>query len=367
MFRGGFIIKNEPINEDNSDFLQNVVVKCEKNYVPHPTDHRSVKTTICSESEYVVDGNVPFESIIVKEEPRLNDCLHLRSLAASTVGESSWECYLCRHVSIDMVYLHRHLKAHSKPTVQTFEPKLSTKRNLDSLKVTQLGRRFACKKCDKTFISSSTLYHQKLAHIENNITEKLFVCDYCHRKYSRKSTLKQHLLIHSGVRKFECNECGRKFTDSSTLYKHKQTHSNDRPFACHLCHQRCSRKSTLERHLKTHSSEKSFTCNICDKKFSRNSTLNHHKLIHNGVNPFPCNQCDRKFKIKSTLDYHIKTHSGLLPFRCDECDRNFMTKTNLNQHKKNNKRHRAVHHELSTNGIKSVANKNKANSIISVP
>lgn len=363
MLCGGFTIKNEPIKAENADFLQNVVIKCENDYFAHPSEysnHKNVRTTICSESEYLADGNVPFESVIVKEEPKLND--HLTYVVTS-VDASNLECYICRNVSINITDLLRHIRTHTKPIEPGFDLKSLMKRDVDRRKVVQHERRFACKQCDKKFASSSGLYNHRSVH-EETLTEKMFVCDYCDRKCLRKSSLRQHMYIHISIKRFECNECDRKFTDSSTLYKHKQTHSGLRPFACNLCDRRCARKATLARHLKTHTGEKSFVCDLCDKKFSRNSTLNHHKMIHSGepCNPWPCYQCDRKFKIKSTLDYHVKTHLGLKPFGCDECKRHFMTQINLNQHKRNFHKHRpTARYKLPVVGDMPAENKNKGN------
>lgn len=321
MFSSGSItIKNEPINREDTedtDFvaeefcLQNIVIKCERttscdldivDCVGRP------KTIICTESDYLADGNVAFESIVVKEEPKLNVCPD-SLLQANFNGEeelpNNFECYICRHVVSNALVLRRHVEGHIHKKLQHKE--IHRPKRLD---------------------------RHKPSHRDKNQTKKTFACDECGRKCLRKSTLKQHKLIHTGQRPFACDECDRKFSDSSTLYKHKQRHSGEKPFACTICDRKCLRKSTLARHLKTHSGEKSFTCDVCNKKFSRNSTLNHHKLIHSGENPYECDQCDRKFKIKSTLNYHVQTHSGEKPFTCQECDRKFLTKANLNSHMK---------------------------------
>ncbi|XP_037024657.1 zinc finger protein 468-like isoform X3 [Bradysia coprophila] len=270
---GTVIIKNEPIDTDDSFVFINSVVS------------NRPKTIICSESEYLAGGNVLFESIIVKEEE--DQKLYDSSTALDVNRYSSksfvklWECYICRHVPANTVDLRRHIRMHHPRQQETTH----------SVPVTKERSTFPSK------------YHHKLIHKR----EKSFACDQCDRKFSRRSLLTQHKRIHNGIK----------------------------PYACDLCDQRCARKSTLIRHLGTHIGMKSFACSICGKKFSRNSTLNHHKVLHSGQYPFECDICSRKYVTKSSLSYHLQTHNrGEKPFKCDECTRSFGSKGTLNQHKK---------------------------------
>lgn len=196
------------------------------------------KTTICSENEYLAEGNVPmFESIIVKEEPKLNVCTD--SASAYT---------------------------------------LDTTRNSSPERTNKLVKNLECYICKLVPSSTDDLRR----HIQNHVDKFYFRCDQCGRNFSKRYLLLSHKTTHSGELPYACDECDRKFGHSSTLYKHKQTHFeyNERQFVCYLCDRRCSRKATLDRHLKTHIGEKSFVCDVCDKRFARNSTLNHHKLLH---------------------------------------------------------------------------------------
>lgn len=335
---GGILIKNEPIKTEDIEFVpdeeflkQNVVIKAERGVSPNEiySVGCQTRTIVCSESEYLAKGNAPFESIIVKEEPRLNiyDDITAMDRNSAVISDvliekvfKNFECYICRFVVDREVTLRAHMNSHT--LFAQFDRKFPKKQSH------RIGERSACDQCDRTFTNRMGLKRHKLIHTER----QLFACDQCDRKCVNKSSLKLHKLIHSGIKPFVCDECDRKFSHSSTLYKHKKIHTGVRPFVCHLCDKRCSRKSTLDRHLKTHIGERSFVCDICDKRFSRNSTLNHHKLLHSG-HRFECDLCDRKFVIKSSLFYHLQTH-GEKRFSCDECDRKFSTKANLNQHKK---------------------------------
>lgn len=46
------------------------------------------------------------------------------------------------------------------------------------------------------------------------------VCPFCHKDFQHLSTLKQHLPVHTGEKKYECDSCNKRFTQSSSLYKH---------------------------------------------------------------------------------------------------------------------------------------------------
>lgn len=326
MFSGcaNVVIKNEPIDTDDTDFSTNelfhqkVAIKCEVDDDSYDLINSSnwPKTVICSENEYLAEGNAPFESIVVKEEEEHK--YYIPPVTFDTFKYSpgfvgkAWECYICRHQPSNAIDLRRHFRTHHLNHVVAASKKLVT-----------------CEVCGGKF---ANIYRHRVVHKG----VRSFPCDQCDRKFFRSSTLTQHKRsLHSGMKPYICCECGRKFADPSVLRRHKQTHSKELPFACHLCDRRCARKSTLIRHLNTHTGTKSFVCNVCGKKFSRNSTLNHHKMFHTGQFPYECNVCSRKFPLKSSLSYHLQTHNkGEKPFKCEKCTRTFGSKSTLNQHMK---------------------------------
>lgn len=65
------IIKNEPIESEDTEFVNEDVKSDFENFV-NVNSSTKTKTTICTESEYLADGNHAYESIFVKEEKRLN-------------------------------------------------------------------------------------------------------------------------------------------------------------------------------------------------------------------------------------------------------------------------------------------------------
>lgn len=50
--------------------------------------------------------------------------------------------------------------------------------------------------------------------------EKKHACTMCHKRFDRPSTLKKHLLVHTGEKAFVCDTCGRRFGVASNLNRH---------------------------------------------------------------------------------------------------------------------------------------------------
>ncbi|KAJ8494874.1 hypothetical protein ONZ45_g13086 [Pleurotus djamor] len=45
-------------------------------------------------------------------------------------------------------------------------------------------------------------------------------CAMCHKSFDRPSTLRTHLLVHTGAKPFQCNYCHHRFVTSSNLKRH---------------------------------------------------------------------------------------------------------------------------------------------------
>lgn len=55
---------------------------------------------------------------------------------------------------------------------------------------------------------------------ETNCREKKHACTMCHKRFDRPSTLRKHLLVHTGEKAFVCEICKRRFGVASNLNRH---------------------------------------------------------------------------------------------------------------------------------------------------
>lgn len=74
------------------------------------------------------------------------------------------------------------------------------------------------------------------------------VCGMCGKKFVCVTTMKRHLVTHTGEKPFSCKVCGKMYTQKGNLRVHERTHRNDRPFECNICHQKFYRKEPMQKH-----------------------------------------------------------------------------------------------------------------------
>lgn len=133
-------------------------------------------------------------------------------------------------------------------------------------------------------------------------------CEQCGRKFSRKSTLDQHRVTHTGEKKFVCLQCDKHFTRHSHLMIHMRIHNNDKPYICEVCSRAFVKSSDLIRHRRIHSDARNYKCTICPKRFKRSTDVVTHLRSHTGAKPYSCNVCSKSYTSHSSLKKHILTH-----------------------------------------------------------
>ena len=80
--------------------------------------------------------------------------------------------------------------------------------------------------------------------------DKPYTCDLCGKSFSQQRYLKLHSLRnHSDVNSHHCEVCYKGFTTPSSVKRHMLTHSGDKPYACKDCGRRFSQPRSLKLHL----------------------------------------------------------------------------------------------------------------------
>ena len=127
----------------------------------------------------------------------------------------------------------------------------------------------------KWFVSISDVRHVQESGRTQQTSLK-FTCAVCNKQYKSKSSLCQHMDIHS-TEEFVCPLCNKKFSGLKTLKQHSASHRNEKPYVCH----------------------------VCGKAFKSNSSLYHHKFIHTGKR-IECKTCKRTFAYQTGYRNHLK-------------------------------------------------------------
>ena len=79
---------------------------------------------------------------------------------------------------------------------------------------------------------------------------------------------------------------------SVKMTKDLKTLENGRNKSCKQCGYSATKVSSLKIHLLVHSGEKHFSCNQCEYSCARAGDLKTHMLTHSGEKPFSCRQCE---------------------------------------------------------------------------
>lgn len=86
--------------------------------------------------------------------------------------------------------------------------------------------------------------------------QKVYRCEICHSTFTKSTSLKAHLMKHTGERKYRCEHCSKTFFSSSSLKIHVRVHTGDRPFKCKDCPRKFSDPSNFNKHKRWHAKQK---------------------------------------------------------------------------------------------------------------
>ena len=166
--------------------------------------------------------------------------------------------------------------------------------------------------------------------------EKVYICEICNRKFSRKDILNRHIKsIHEKVQ-YKCSECSYVTNRKDTLKRHiSEVHLNLRLHECQYCGLKFNQSGTLQRHIQSvHSKEENFKCQLCNSSFKRIDNLKRHvECVHENVRKYVCEFCGKSYKLPDHLKQHIiSMHTDKRKYVCEECGFAFKLPQHLNDH-----------------------------------
>ena len=145
-------------------------------------------------------------------------------------------------------------------------------------------------------------------------------CPFCSRKFPWESSLKRHILTHTGQKPFKCRDCPLWFTTKSNcdrhqMRKHGENAENiynsrnvpDRPYKCSLCP---SSTFSSESNLRLHQCTKhlSMDCRNGADENTENEELEDDAEDNVGIvsSYFKCHLCDEDFIHRDHVIAHIE-------------------------------------------------------------
>ncbi|RKL08604.1 hypothetical protein BFJ68_g9398 [Fusarium oxysporum] len=125
--------------------------------------------------------------------------------------------------------------------------------------------------------------------IQDDQEKTLFVCDTCHRQFSRFEHLKRHNQTHTDTRAIKCTHCNKRFSRKDAAQRHERLHERQAPEGVQN-----STASSLRR-----------TCTPCSK--SRIKCSGGTPCTHCAVKKFVCSYLPRKRRERQIM---VSTSEG---------------------------------------------------------
>ncbi|XP_052841203.1 zinc finger protein 286A isoform X1 [Drosophila gunungcola] len=177
-------------------------------------------------------------------------------------------------------------------------------------RVTDTVKSFQCHLCPVAFATQKLLTRHHNTHIKGLKSGKggTLKCPSCSLQLSCASSLKRHMIIHTGLKPFKCSECDSSFSQREVLKRHMDIHTGAKRHQCPQCSSCFAQKSNLQQHIgRVHmGNSRTHKCHLCQRSFNHVSGLSRHLVTHAGV-MFSCKQCGRQFNDRSAVQRHVTT------------------------------------------------------------
>ncbi|KAI5103780.1 zinc finger and BTB domain-containing protein 41 isoform X1 [Silurus meridionalis] len=235
------------------------------------------------------------------------------------VPRKDHKCPFCNKLHASKKTLSKHVKRFHPDHVQEFMSMRKKK-----------SEGWKCDICHKSFTRRPHLVEHMILHSQ----DRPFKCAYCDDYFkSRFARLKHQEKYHLGP--FPCDICGRQFNDTGNRKRHIEcTHGGKRKWTCYLCGKSVRERTTLREHLRIHSGEKPHLCSICGQSFRHGSSYRLHLRVHHDDKRYECEECGKAFIRHDHLKKHKKIHTGERAHQCEECGKCFRRADHLNVHYK---------------------------------
>ena len=147
---------------------------------------------------------------------------------------------------------------------------------------------------------------------ENDPMVHSFMCKHCQQTFRDRNELRNHSTHHK-MEFYRCLLCAKIFRSIRSFESHQKTHSVR--YTCTVCHNTFELKSSLKNHMAVHSTELE-TCSHkgCTKQFKhRGNFLEHVNWSHRKTKDVPCTSCNKYFQTPSSMRAHRIHKHGYVP------------------------------------------------------
>ncbi|XP_063899055.1 zinc finger protein 43 isoform X9 [Helicoverpa armigera] len=227
-----------------------------------------------------------------------------------TSKNGQFNCHICNKVFQTFILLNRHMNVHfSNAVCETCGAGFMTHQRLMQHKEIHLPGGYPCNKCNKVYTTNSNLkFHIEKAH-EGSTKMRMLRCPHCPERFVEHFKKLKHLKEAHGITfSFECEICHTVFPSRRGLTMHTNKFHSQKT-QCQVCKKGFSCISTLKKHMVSHTGERNFVCSLCQKAYRHQKSLKQHMRTHvqgEQFIKFNCSECGNGFPNRNDFNRHVK-------------------------------------------------------------